>query len=64
MKFSCNISLKFSRRQNFMKSYITKTDTTKIMVTWPWTNENEQKLSCITNRLRIGAWQCSRATQL
>ena len=23
MKFSCNISLKFSRRQNFMKSYIT-----------------------------------------
>ena len=24
MKFSCNISLKFSRRQNFMKSYITR----------------------------------------
>jgi len=26
MKFSCNISLKFSRRQNFMKSYITRPD--------------------------------------
>jgi len=26
MKFSCNISLKFSRRQNFMKSYITSCD--------------------------------------
>jgi len=26
MKFSCNISLKFSRRQNFMKSYITNCD--------------------------------------
>ena len=28
MKFSCNISLKFSRRQNFMKSYITNCDQT------------------------------------
>ena len=44
MKFSCNISLKFSRRQNFMKSYITTLDTFFVLDTDSRTRGHPWKL--------------------
>jgi len=56
MKFSCNISLKFSRRQNFMKSYITSSTASQVSC-WTCTDSTLDWSRRATGRLRaVSGW--------